>query len=165
MTRIGLTLNEAKTSTKEACTERFDFLGYAFGPHRARTHDGVYLGMSPSHKSIFRLRQKVGDLLQPRNVGHGRRCEISSTEFCGAGRTYFRSGTTVTANVFFLHALNTLWSTKHEDLSITSRNLLHVKYRVCRFVAGEERFHLGILVTHPLHDSTFLGAQEGPSSI
>jgi hypothetical protein len=50
MTRIGLTLNEAKTSTKEARTERFDFLGYAFGPHRARTHGGVYLGMSPSHK-------------------------------------------------------------------------------------------------------------------
>jgi RNA-directed DNA polymerase len=41
MTRIGLTLNEAKTSTKEARTERFDFLGYTFGPHRARTHGGT----------------------------------------------------------------------------------------------------------------------------
>jgi hypothetical protein len=65
--------------------------------------------------------------------------------------------------VFFLHALNTRWPTKHEDLSITSRNLLHVKYRVCRLVAGEERFYLGILVAHPSHDSTFFGAQEGPS--
>jgi hypothetical protein len=35
--------------------------------------------------------------------------------------------------VFFLHALNTFGSTKHEDLSITSRKLLHVKCRVCRF--------------------------------
>jgi RNA-directed DNA polymerase len=34
MTRIGLTLNETKTSIKEARTERFDFLGYTFGPHR-----------------------------------------------------------------------------------------------------------------------------------
>src|SRR6266566_3026646 len=67
--------------------------------------------------------------------------------------------------VFFLHALNTRWSTKHEDLSITSRNLLHVKYRVCRLVAGEERFYLGILVAHPSHDSTFVGAQEGPSTL
>lgn len=36
MTRIGLTLNEAKTSIKQARRERFDFLGYSFGPHRLR---------------------------------------------------------------------------------------------------------------------------------
>src|SRR6202051_5149361 len=36
MTRIGLTLNEAKTSIKRGRTERFDFLGYTFGPHRLR---------------------------------------------------------------------------------------------------------------------------------
>jgi hypothetical protein len=36
MTRIGLTLNEAKTKLREARTERFDFLGYTFGPHRYR---------------------------------------------------------------------------------------------------------------------------------
>jgi RNA-directed DNA polymerase len=29
-----LTLNEAKTSLKNARQERFDFLGYSFGPHR-----------------------------------------------------------------------------------------------------------------------------------
>ena len=34
MTRLGLTLNEAKTSLKNARQERFDFLGYSFGPHR-----------------------------------------------------------------------------------------------------------------------------------
>ena len=34
VTRLGVTLNEAKTSIKEARTERFDFLGYTFGPHR-----------------------------------------------------------------------------------------------------------------------------------
>ena len=33
MTRLGLTINEAKTSLKDARYERFDFLGYAFGPH------------------------------------------------------------------------------------------------------------------------------------
>ena len=33
MNRLGLTLNEAKTSVRNARTERFDFLGYAFGPH------------------------------------------------------------------------------------------------------------------------------------
>ena len=33
MTRLGLTLNEVKTTLKDARQERFDFLGYAFGPH------------------------------------------------------------------------------------------------------------------------------------
>ena len=33
MTRLGLTLNEAKTSVRDARQERFDFLGYTFGPH------------------------------------------------------------------------------------------------------------------------------------
>ena len=33
MTRLGLSLNEAKTSLKDARQERFDFLGYSFGPH------------------------------------------------------------------------------------------------------------------------------------
>ncbi|HWU36061.1 MAG TPA: group II intron reverse transcriptase/maturase, partial [Candidatus Acidoferrum sp.] len=36
MARVGLTLNEAKTSIRQARTEPFDFLGYSFGPHRFR---------------------------------------------------------------------------------------------------------------------------------
>src|ERR1700691_2249408 len=62
MTRIGLTLNEAKTSIKQARSERFDFLGYTFGPHRLRKNGREYLEASPSKKSVSRLRQKVGDL-------------------------------------------------------------------------------------------------------
>jgi hypothetical protein len=33
MTKLGLTINENKTSPKDARKERFDFLGYSFGPH------------------------------------------------------------------------------------------------------------------------------------
>jgi RNA-directed DNA polymerase len=68
MSRIGLTLNEAKTHIRQANTERFDFLGYTFGPHRFRKTGRVYLGESPSKKSVARLRQKVGDILVPGNV-------------------------------------------------------------------------------------------------
>src|ERR1700720_4209573 len=68
MTRIGLTLNEAKTSIKQARKERFDFLGYTFGPHRLRKDGHQYLGASPSKKSVSKLRQKVGDLLVRQNV-------------------------------------------------------------------------------------------------
>ena len=33
MTKLGLSLNEAKTSIRDARKERFEFLGYSFGPH------------------------------------------------------------------------------------------------------------------------------------
>ena len=65
MGRIGLTVNEAKTSLREARTERFDFLGYSFGPHWSSKYRRTYIGASPSAKSCKRLRAKVHDLLVP----------------------------------------------------------------------------------------------------
>jgi RNA-directed DNA polymerase len=67
MTRLGLTLNEAKTSLKDARQERFDFLGYSFGPHWFKKNGKWYLGASPSKKSVQRFKTKVGDLLVPGN--------------------------------------------------------------------------------------------------
>jgi RNA-directed DNA polymerase len=68
MSKLGLTLNETKTSLKDARKERFDFLGYTFGPHR-RTKDGrLYTGASPSKKSVHRIKTKIGDMLTPQNV-------------------------------------------------------------------------------------------------
>ncbi len=64
MTRLGLTLNEAKTGIKEARRERFDFLGYTFGPYCYRKDGHGYLGASPSKKSVSRLKQAVADLLE-----------------------------------------------------------------------------------------------------
>jgi hypothetical protein len=46
MSRIGLTLNEAKTHIRQANLERFDFLGYTFGPHRFRKDGYVFIGES-----------------------------------------------------------------------------------------------------------------------
>jgi RNA-directed DNA polymerase len=63
MTRLGLTLNEAKTSVKDARRESFNFLGYTFGPQRYRKDGHWYLGASPSKKSVERIKQAVGDLL------------------------------------------------------------------------------------------------------
>jgi RNA-directed DNA polymerase len=67
MTRLGLTLNEAKTSLKNARQERFDFLGYSFGPHRYKANGKWYLSASPSKKSMQRFKTKVGNLLVPGN--------------------------------------------------------------------------------------------------
>jgi RNA-directed DNA polymerase len=68
MRRLGLTLNEEKTKLKNARCERFEFLGYSFGPHRNRQDGGVYMGASPSPKSVARMRQNVRDRLKASQV-------------------------------------------------------------------------------------------------
>ena len=67
MAKLGLMLNEAKTSVKDARRESFDFLGYTFGPQRYRKDDHWYLGASPSKKSVQRIKTKVGDILASGN--------------------------------------------------------------------------------------------------
>jgi len=100
MTRLGLTLSEAKTSLKNARQERFDFLGYSFGPHRYKANGSWYLSASPSKKSMQRFKTKVGNLLVPGN--HDPWLEVRDTlnrsllgwsnYFClGTRRSAFRS--------------------------------------------------------------------------
>src|SRR4030081_940661 len=67
MTKLGLTLNEAKTSLKDAQKERFEFLGYSLGPHHYWKNGQQYLGASPSKKSVQRVKTKIGDVLVPGN--------------------------------------------------------------------------------------------------
>ena len=81
--QLGLTINEAQTSVKNARVERFDFVmpeacvphdGYSFGPHwspkQRRWKNGpVYQGASPSKKSIGRMKDKVSDILVVGNPG------------------------------------------------------------------------------------------------
>ena len=68
MTRIGLTVNETKTKLREATTERFDFLGYTFGPYWDQRTGARYLGAGPSARSRQRLKAKVHGLTVPGNV-------------------------------------------------------------------------------------------------
>jgi RNA-directed DNA polymerase len=67
LARLELTLNAKKTSIRNARQERFDFLGYTFGPHISPRGGGRYIGYSPSKKSVSRIKQKVGELLDRRN--------------------------------------------------------------------------------------------------
>jgi hypothetical protein len=68
MTKLGLTINEAKTSLRNARQERFEFLGYSFGAHRFEANGNWYLGASPSKKSVQRLKARIGDLLVPSKI-------------------------------------------------------------------------------------------------
>src|SRR5713101_9401026 len=62
--RLELTLNEKKTSLRNAHREQFDFLGYTFGPHYSMRTGKRYMGYSPSKKSVARIKAKVGDYLK-----------------------------------------------------------------------------------------------------
>src|ERR1700688_918314 len=67
MERLGLTLNEAKNDLKNARRERFDFLGYSFGPYCYKGNGQWYLSAGVSKKSVQRLKAKVANLLTPGN--------------------------------------------------------------------------------------------------
>lgn len=69
MTKLGLTLNVAKTSVKNSRREGFDFLGDTLGPRHLPNGGRWYLGASPSKKSVHRVKEKVSDLLVPGNEG------------------------------------------------------------------------------------------------
>jgi RNA-directed DNA polymerase len=97
MTRLGLTLNEAKTKLKEAQRESFDFLGYTFGPQYYRKNGRRYLGASPSKKSVARLRQKVNDVLVPGNQGTWQEVRDRLNGILRGWSNYFRYGTRLQA--------------------------------------------------------------------
>lgn len=97
MARLGLTLNEAKTSVKDARQESFDFLGYTFGPHRFRKDGHWYLGASPSKKSVQRLKTKVGNLLVPGNHGTWPAVRLQLNRLLSGWSGYFGYGTRLQA--------------------------------------------------------------------
>jgi RNA-directed DNA polymerase len=97
MTRLGLTLNQAKTAVRDARREPFDFLGYSFGPHRYRKDGHWYLGTSPSKKSVLRLKAKVSDLLVPGNVGTWPEVRARLNRLLRGWATYFGHGTRMPA--------------------------------------------------------------------
>jgi len=97
MTRLGLTLNEAKTAVRDARVERFDFLGYSFGPHYYCKDGHWYLGASPSKKSVARLKRKVSDLLVPGNQAPWSEVRGQLNRLLQGWSSYFNYGTRLMA--------------------------------------------------------------------
>src|SRR5215475_9199808 len=97
MARLGLVLNETKTAIRDARRERFDFLGYSFGPHHYRKDGHWYLGASPSKKSVLRLKAKVSDILVPGNMGTWPDVRDRLNRLLRGWSTYFCYGTRLSA--------------------------------------------------------------------
>jgi len=92
MARLGLTINEAKTSLKDARVEDFDFLGYTFGP-RYGQGGKPYLGARPSKKSLKRIKGKISDLLRPYETGTWPDVRKRLNRLTGGWSAYFDYGT------------------------------------------------------------------------
>ena len=97
MTRLGLTVNEAKTTVRNARQEHFDFLGYSFGPHHYRKDGHWYLGASPSDKSVQRLKTRVGEMLVPSNVAPWDEVRVRLNHLLRGWASYFSYGTRLMA--------------------------------------------------------------------
>jgi RNA-directed DNA polymerase len=92
MTQIGLTLNAAKTSIKDAKQETFNFLGYTFGPQRYWKDGRWYTAAQPSDKAIGKLKQSVYDLLQPSQVAPWEEVRDQLNSKLRGWRGYFSYG-------------------------------------------------------------------------
>ena len=92
MAKLGLTLNEAKTSVKDARTESFDFLGYSLGPRHYPDSGRRYLGAIPSKKSVQRIKAKVSGVLTPGNKGALPDVRTRLNRLLGGWSAYFSYG-------------------------------------------------------------------------
>jgi RNA-directed DNA polymerase len=97
MTRLGLTMNEAKTTVRNARQERFDFLGYSFGPHHYRKDGHWYLGASPSRKSVQRLKERVGEILITSRIAPWESVRDRLNQLLRGWAAYFTYGTRLMA--------------------------------------------------------------------
>jgi hypothetical protein len=122
MTRLGLTLNRTKTRLCDARTDRFDFLGdrareggYSFGLHRIRQDGRRYIGASPSAKSVQRLKEKVGAILVPGNMGRWEDVCAQLTRLLGGGAATSAQGPTTSRTGQSRHTPMTACVTSSSD--------------------------------------------------
>jgi RNA-directed DNA polymerase len=145
MERIGLSLNAAKTSVRDARRESFDFLGYTFGPERYRKDGHWYLGAKPSKKSVQRLKGKVRRILRPGNKGSRDEVVARVNRLLRGWANYFSYGTRLMA-----------YRTIDNYVYQTMRHFLRQRHKVPtrgtrRFPAERVFEEIGVLRLRTLH--------------
>lgn len=94
---IGLTLNEAKTSLRDARREPFTFLGYTFGPAWYRQDGHWYLAAQPAKKSLQEVKGAIRALLRPWNQAPWPENAARLNRTLRGWAAYFSYGTRSTA--------------------------------------------------------------------
>jgi hypothetical protein len=61
MTKLKLTVNETKTRVCKLPEEKFDFLGYTFGPCFSPKTGHAYIGTVPSRKRVIRICEAISE--------------------------------------------------------------------------------------------------------
>lgn len=129
MTRLGLSLNEAKTSIRNARQETFEFLGYSFGPHHYRKDGHWYLGASPSKKSVQRLKTRVAEILVSGNQAPWPEVRDRLNSLLRGWSEYFSHGTRLTAyraaDNYVLHKVRRFLVRRHKVPSRGTRRFSH----------------------------------------
>lgn len=97
MEKIGLTINETKTSIRDAAKETFDFLGYTFGQAFNKRVRKWYMAARPSKKSVGRLRESIRAILHRGNMAPMDLVVRELNALLRGWGAYFSYGTTWTA--------------------------------------------------------------------
>jgi hypothetical protein len=118
MSRLKLTVNEAKTRLCRVPGETFDFLGYTFGRFYSPRTGRPYLGVRPSAKKVARLRDAIRELTDCRYPGAEVGAVVGRLNLKLRGwSNYFCLGTVSPAygaiNRHGCHRLRRWLSTKH----------------------------------------------------
>jgi RNA-directed DNA polymerase len=135
---MKLTLNETKTSIRDARKEHFRFLGYELGPLVYKKTGQKYLGARPSKKAMEHAREEVSRILRR---GRTERWE----EIAGELNRFLRGWASYFAYDSSTHAFNVL------DWHVTERvrNFLSRRHNVARatsrFKYNEVHRSLGVL--------------------